>query len=246
MRKQLLILAAVLAIGASGALAAVTYTKDWADYNQPLMNTALAGDLLEGATATVEAGSFYAGLGSAADLTDGTWGTGWGAGAAILRDYAGDGVPAVTLRYDFPVPTDITEIRVFASNPDGYNGRSYHNYDVEYKLAGDPTVYTLMTLIRSTEFGAWNGNTEFVEKTATYVYDDAATYLLQNVEYLRFKLYDTGNTTGGFFDPYDPTNPLDLDGNLQAVEGSGIREIDVLPEPASFVLLLALAALRRR
>jgi hypothetical protein len=253
MRNRYLIagLAVVFLASASVAFGEVVYDKDWADFGGSLLKSQVAGDLLElpGTMVTIEDGGFYPGLGGPADLTDGIWGgSGWGAGAAILRDYAGNGTPAVTLRYDFAEPLDITEIRVFASNPDGYNARSYHDYDVEYKLAGDDTVYTLLELVRSTEFGAWNGNTEFVEKTATYIYDDANPFLLQDVEYIRFRLYDTGQTSGGFWDPYDASDPRDIDGNDPAAfEGSGIQEVDVIPEPASLLLLLAgLALLRRR
>ncbi len=246
---------ALMTIGlfVAAANGAAVYDKDWADYGESLDKSHVAGDLLESATATIEYGGFYPGLGGPADLTDGIWGgSGWGAGAAILRDYAaGDpptlsAEPAVTMRYDFAEPTDITEIRVFASNPDGYNARSYHNYDLEYKLFGDDTVYTLIEQVHSTNFGAWNGNTEFVEKTATYLYDDGRAFLLEGVEYLRFKLYDTGNTTGGLWDPYTTDDPLDMDGNVPAVEGSGIQEIDVLPEPAAIALFAVGALLLRR
>jgi hypothetical protein len=241
---------------ATGAMGAPTYTKDSADFGGSLQKSVVAGDLLEQGftTATAEQGSFYPGLGGVADLTDGTWGTGWGAGAAILRDYASSppgvsGTPAVTMRYDFSIPQDIGDIRVYASNPDGYNGRSYHNYDILYQVDGDATVYTLLEQVHSTNFGQWNGSTEFVEKTATYVYDSAGGFLIEDCVSLWFKLYDTSQTTGGFWDPYDPSDPRDTDGNNAAFEGPGIREIDVLiPEPASLSLLLlgGLAVLRRR
>jgi len=246
----------VLAL-ATIAAAAPTYTKDSADYGGSLIKSVVADDLLQQAftTATVEGGSFYPGLGGAGDLTDGTWGTGWGAGAAILRDYASaapgvSGTPAVTMRYDFSIPQNVGEIRVYASNPDGYNSRSYHNYDIEYMVDGDATVYTLLDQVHSTNFGVWNGvnGTEQVEKTATYVYDGAKGLLIEDCVMLRIKLYDVGQTTGGFWDPFDPSDPRDTDGNNAAFEGSGIREIDVIPEPASLMLLAlgGLAVLRRR
>jgi hypothetical protein len=243
----------VLAI-ATIATAAPTYDKDSADYGGSLIKSVVADDLLQQpfTTATQEQGGFI--LGGPADMTSGTWGAGWGNGAAVLMDWASDppnvsGTPSLTMRYDFAIPQNVGEIRVYASNPDGYNSRSYHNYDIEYMVAGDPTVYTLLEQVHSTNFGVWNGTTEFVERTATYVYDDAQTFLVEDCVMLRFKLYDVGNTTGGLWDPYFEDDPRDTDGNRAAFEGSGIREIDVLiPEPASLMLLAlgGLAVLRRR
>lgn len=244
----------VLAL-ATVAAAVPTYTKDSADYGGSLIKSVVAGDLLDQGftTATQEQGGFIGGLGTPVDLTDGTWGTGWGAGAAVLMDYASDppnvsGTPALTMRYDFAVPQNVGEIRVYASNPDGYNSRSYHNYDIEYMVAGDATVYTLLEQVHSTNFGTWNGTTESVERTATYVYDDARALLIEDCVMLRFKLYDVGNTTGGLWDPYFEDDPRDTDGNRAAFEGPGIREIDVIPEPATLALLVlgGLAVLRRR
>jgi len=260
MRNRLVTVLTIGLLGVSFATAGVVYDKDWADWGVDLTKPYVVGDLLEGATGTLEQGGFIAGLGDPGDLNDGIWGgSSWNNGSAVLRDYAADpeensGTPAATVRYDFPAAVDITEIRVFASNPDPngpYNGRSYQNYDVEYKLAGDPTEYTLLELVHSSNFGDWNNvpgsGTVTLNKTGTYIYDDAGGLLLQNVEYLRFKFYDVSQTSGGLWDPYWPSDPRDMDGNRAAFEGSGLQEIDVIPEPASIMLvLIGFVALRRR
>jgi len=251
-----LVTAACLA-GASVASADVVYDKDWADWGVDLSRPHVVGDLLESATWVLELGGFIPGLGDPGDLNDGIWGgNAWGNGCAVLRDWAADpeynsGTPAAIIRYDFPAPVNITEIRVFASNPDvnaPYNGRSFQNYQLEYKLAGDPTVYQLLNgeYIRSTNYGEWNGSTVRLNKTGTYIYNDAGGFILQNVEYLRFWFYDVSQTTGGFWDPFWPSDARDTDGNRAAFEGSGLQEIDVIPEPASMLLLAGAALLRRR
>jgi hypothetical protein len=240
--RKVTVSAIIMGLFATAAMGAAVYDKEAVDFGESLSRSVATDDLINGVSGAIEFGGFYPGLGTQMDVTDGIWGgSNWGAGSAILRDYASGnppvppGVPAVTLRYDFSPPADITEILVFASNPDGYNARSYQNYDVEYKLAGDPATYNLLEKVKCTEYGQWNGNTEFVEKTMTIIHDDASPFVLQNVEELRFKLYDTGQTTGGFVAPGE------------AVEGSGIQEIDVLPEPASLLLLgLGALFLRRR
>jgi hypothetical protein len=258
MRNHITIsLAVLLLVGTGVGFGGVVYDKDWADWDVDLSKPFVVGDLLENATWELEQGGFIGGLGDPGDLNDGIWGgSNWANGSAVLRDYAADpeensGTPAATIRYDFPAPVDISEIRVFASNPDQnapYNGRSYHNYQLEYKLAGDPMVYELLDgeYIRSSNYGDWNGSTIFLNKTGTYIYDDAGGLMLEGVEYLRFKFYDVSQTTGGFWDPFWPSDPLDTDGERAAFEGSGLQEIDVIPEPASVMLLLAGVALLRR
>jgi len=206
----------------------------------------LSGDLLHGMFGTVEAGGFHPATPPPGeeDLTDGVEGLGV---EAVLADYSN---PSLQIRYDFENPIDITEIRVFAANytPPNYNSRAYQNYDVEYMLAGDPTTYELLDYVRCTDYGAWNGSTEFVGATFTRIYDDTSYWLLQDVTQLRFRFYCVGQTTGGFWDPWDPDHPEDVDDNPAAFEASIIKEIDVIPEPASLSLLLlgGLAVLRRR
>ncbi|MFQ5804847.1 MAG: PEP-CTERM sorting domain-containing protein [Phycisphaerae bacterium] len=249
MRNRYLIagLATAFLASASVATAEVTYNPYAVD--GPVSDLPFpisSADMLNGMFGTVEAGGFHPATPPPGEvhLTDGIEGPGV---AAVLADYSN---PSLQIRYDFETPQDIAEIHVFAANwtPPNYNSRAYQNYDVEYMLAGDPTTYTLLEYVRSTDYGAWNGSTEFVGATLTRIYDDAADFIVQDVEQLRFRFYCVGQTTGGFWDPWDPEHPEDVDGNPAAFEASIIKEIDVfIPEPATLgLLLVGLAALRRR
>jgi hypothetical protein len=239
---------AAIGVLATATMAAPTYYKEAVDGTVgALSRPILAGDLIGGMFGTVEAGGFHAATPppGEVDLTDGIEGAGV---EAVLADYLN---PSLQIRYDFAQPIDITKIRVFASNPaigQPYNSRTYQNYDLEYMVDGDATTYTLLQYVRSTDYGQWNGSTEFVGSTLTEIYDDAATFVLQDVVQLRFRFYCVGQTTGGFWDPWDPGHPEDVDGQNAAFEASIIKEIDVLPEPASLLLvgLGGLALLRRR
>ena len=246
MLKIALLLAAA-GLFATTAVAAPTYSTETVDgpvgaLSEPI----LSNDLLNGMFGTVEAGGFHAATPppGEVDLTDGI------AGAdveAVLHDFLN---PSLQIRYDFVNPIDITEIRVFAANytPPIYNSRAYQNYDVEYMLAGDPTTYSLLDYVRATNYGAWNGSLELVGATLTNIYDDSQHFLLEDVVQLRFRFYCVGQTTGGFWDPWDDGHPEDVDGNPAAFETSIIKEIDVLPEPCTLALLglAGLALVRRR
>jgi hypothetical protein len=232
---------------AAGAAAAPMYTTEAVDGPVgALSKPILSNDLLSGMFGTVEAGGFHGATPppGEVDLTDGIAGAGV---EAVLADYLN---PSLQIRYDFASPTDITEIRVFAANPPvggPYNSRVYQNYDVEYMLEGDPNTYSLLEYVRATNYGAWNGSTEFVGATLTTIYDDSQYLLLADVVQLRFRFYCVGQTTGGFWDPWDDGHPEDIDGNPAAFEASIIKEIDVLPEPSCALLLIAgLGSLLRR
>ncbi|UCG16795.1 MAG: PEP-CTERM sorting domain-containing protein [Phycisphaerales bacterium] len=238
----------VLAFG-TAAMGVPMYDKYKVDGTVGLLPWPIdATDALNGMFGTVEAGGFHAATPAPGevDLTDGIEGAGV---EAVLADFSN---PSLQIRYDFTTPINVREIRVFASNPGPpYNSRAYQNYDVEYMLDGDPTTYELLDYVRSTEYGNWNGQTEFVGSTATRIRNDSYGWLLQDVVQLRFRFYCVGQTTGGFWDPWDAGHPEDTDGNPAAFEASIIKEIDVIdviPEPASLMLLAlgGLALLRRR
>jgi hypothetical protein len=224
-------LGALLVMGAGAATADPTYDAYAVDGPVGDLPFAIsADDILNGMFGAVEAGGFHAATPPPGeeDLTDGVEGSGV---EAVLADYLN---PSLQIRYDFENPVNITDIRVFSANytPPSYNSRAYQNYDVEYVLAGDPTTYTLLEYVRCTQYGAWNGSTEFVGATLTHIYDDTEEFVLQNVVELRFRFYCVGQTTGGFWDPWDADHPEDVDGNPAAFEASIIKEIDVFGEPA--------------
>jgi hypothetical protein len=237
----------VVGVFAASAVAAPMYTTEAVDGPVgALSKPILSNDLLNGVFGTVEAGGFHAATPppGEVDLTDGIEGAGV---EAVLADFLN---PSLQIRYDFVSPVDITEIRVFAANytPPTYNSRAYQNYDVEYMLDGDPNTYSLLNYVRATNYGSWNGSIESVGATLTNIYDDSQYFLLEDVVQLRFRFYCVGQTTGGFWDPWDSGHPEDVDGNPAAFEASIIKEIDVLPEPASLSLLAlgGMALLRRK
>lgn len=204
---------------------------------------ALSGtDLIHGLIGALEAGGFHDATpggtaGGLADLTDGQPGV---AAEAVLADFS---YPSLQVRYDFSPPVDVAEIRVFAANGNGGspNSRPGQTYQIEYSLDGDPGFDRLPIgnsqsptedLVQTGDydgdgFGAPPGG-DFLYATETMVSDSTSDLLLANVDSLRLIFYCVGNTAAAYFDPYDPGDPRDLDGQAAAFEATIVKEIDVL------------------
>jgi hypothetical protein len=172
-------------------------------------------------------------------FTDGTTGGGLN---GLLNDFPNlpfTSDPTKVVRYDIG-GQDITGINILAGN-EGADGRVFMT--VAIYTDGNLLKYVESDPLGTVNQGTWRST--FVE-----IFDDSSSILASGVNELRFDFYLVDNTGGQYRDPFDGVNPFTgLDDNLspQAQQAPLIWEIDVLPEPASLMLLsLAALVIRRR
>lgn len=182
-----------------------------------------------------------------AGLTDGIAGS---QVASVLADFL---YPAGVFQFDMPSPTDIGEIRVFASNTDR-DGRVFQNYDVYISTDANPDakerVFVPLIERVMTSFVVCDPGDGFfpnvnngaqvpaIEATVTTVFDDASTTLATGVTSVRFVFWGVSNTQKVFRDQWlgpigcgpltvDQLDPEDGDGFQRAFESPVIKEIDI-------------------
>ena len=174
-------------------------------------------------------------------LTDGATGGGLN---GLLNDFPAAGAPTKIVSYS--VGSDITGINILSGN-DGADGRIFMTVAIYADNA-------LLAYVESDPLGSLNNAqgdpNSYTSYRSTFVeiYDDASSVLAAGVSDLRFEFYAVDNTGGQYRDPFDGVNPFTgLDDGLSAAFVSPlIWEIDVLPEPASVILLSAALLLIRR
>lgn len=182
-----------------------------------------ASDLLHGRLGTREAGGFHAATpggdaGGLTSLTDGVAGSG---AQAVLADYSR---PALQVRYDFEPAVDLGALRVFSANADG---RVFQYYDVWVATAGTSGWLPLVTGVATGGFGQVNSG-QF-SAGLTEVVPDGVGPLATRVAALRLVFYgvSTVDPPGVFWDPWDASEPEDVDGQPRAYVAPILKEVDV-------------------
>lgn len=173
-------------------------------------------------------------------FTDGLGGSGGSGVRGLLNDFPDVGTPTKIVSYD-TAGEDITGINILSGN-DGADGRVF----MSVAIYADNNF---LAYVESDPLGTINNATSNQwASTFVRIRDDSGV-LAAGVNDIRFEFYAVDNTGGQYRDAWDGLNPFTgVDDGLNAAFVSPlIWEIDVLPEPASLVLLgLAALMLRRR
>jgi hypothetical protein len=146
----------------------------------------------------------------------------------LLADFPGPGSPAKSIQYALPVPSDISEIRVFTGN-DGRDGRVFHTYTVRFSSDWAHN-FTAPIYVQSHPSGTFNNAANNQWRVVLSQLTDASGHLARNVTHIEFDFYSVDNTGGEMRDPFDGANPFTgTDDDLNAAFVSPlVWEIDVL------------------
>ena len=236
---------------ATTAGAAVTSTTTHGTTSASLDSEIIAGDVISGMIATELAGD----LGWHSANTDpldqlpaftddgGIRGTGL---TGLLNDNA-PGVPVKRVQYDLTAPTDVTAIQILTGN-NGNDGRVFSTTVISLSTDGGGT-FGQLGYFQSDLSGTVNSGE--IGSTLVKIFDDQGGSLGSGVTNLIFEFYSVDNTLGEMRDPFDGVNPYTNvdDGMSAAFVSPLVLEIDVIPEPSSCVLMVAMLGLlvmRRR
>ena len=236
MCRKLVTLLVALLLTAGVAQAATIYSWEmnapYCSYSVPISNT----DLIEGKLGAIVTGGFHAatpvGCKQGECLTSGLCEA--DGCASVLADYL---KPSLWITYDLDEPTVLTEIRSFGAHDAG-GGRAFQNLTVEYQVEGAPDEWQVLVTYATT--GPFYTTNPGNKSSLIRIFDDGGGAMLggQLVTKLGFKYWPVGNVDGWFL-------PAD---HSESYVGSIIKEIDVIPEPATIALLGlgGLALLRRK
>lgn len=254
---KLLLALLLVVITSTSALAAAVSSTEHSTSVTGLDHRIAVGDVISGLQATILEGDFY----NLAQMTpadkipaftddEGILGSGF---TGLLRDFPGDGVPAIKVQYDLANPTDIREIRVLTGNAGG-DGRIFSTFAVYSSTDG--SQFDLLGYFESDPLGSVNTPQSNPRNYATLVSvtDDQSNVLAGGVTNLQFAFYAVDNTQGQYQDPFDGINPFTgLDDQFgEAIASPLVFEIDVIavPEPGILSTLglatVAATLLRRR
>ena len=226
--------ALVLIGGRSTAHAAILVTKDFNNTSQ-IYYPAIATDLINSGQPTLAGVSSnnyvkWGGLGSLANLNNGTVGASGNTGDLTIDD---DGVFTVTFDLTIdgtrPLGYSITSIQTFAGWDDA---RIQQAYEVWYSQVGSASYVQLGGAVTNRVDGSnpVNGSTRIT------IAEDTLPYLVTGVDSLQFRFSDA-------------TPPLPSDNMTTAYREVDVLGVATIPEPATMLLLLCgggLVALRRR
>jgi hypothetical protein len=143
--------------------------------------------------------------------------------SVILNDYA---LPSLYVRYTFPQPMNIYDIRIFAGHFGDTGNRAFINCDI---LINDELAREELKsgILGQNPVG---GDSVAVVRWAP---DEGQSFVAENVSNIEFKFYCVSGIGAGFLDPWDPCQhpDKDKDGTGMAYVASIIKEIDVFGEP---------------
>ncbi len=257
MRKSMAMLCVLLTASVAGAAVTSTFDSGAATDGSDLPVQPASGDLIDGVTPptvdTFRPGSnqgFHGANGAPGDqfpaYTDGGFGGGLH-GLLVDNDPVVDGQVVQGITYDLG-GQDVSEIRVFGGNADA---RQFLTLVVELSFNGVDFVgvgpdngYFQPAGINSNDVPPGWGS-------VMRIFDDGGALLGSGVEKVRFQFFASGNNNPQrYVDPFSGANPFTGfdDGQGAANQSPLIREIDILPEPASLALIAlgSVALLRRR
>ena len=158
--------------------------------------------------------------------------------AGLLNDFPTTGQPTKRIQYDFTQATDIPGIQILTGN-DGKDGRVFSTTAISASTDNGSTFspvglgYFESDLPGTVNSGQWGS-------TLVRIFDDAGGPLVTGATNLIFEFYAVDNTGGEYRDPFDGMNPYTNvdDGLSAAFVAPLVWEVDVIPEPASCLLLL--------
>lgn len=141
----------------------------------------------------------------------------------------------------------VTELRVFGGNSDA---RQFLTLIVELSYDGTTFVGVGANNGYFQPAGVNTNDTPQGFGTVMRIFDDSGAPLGTGVQAIRLQFFASGNNNPQrYVDPFDGVNPYTGfdDGQFSANQSPLIREVDVLPEPTSLLLLgLAGMLIRRR
>ena len=160
--------------------------------------------------------------------------------AGLLNDNA-PGVPVKRVQYDLRHAVDVTGINILTGN-DGKDGRVFSTTVISASTDGGAN-FSQIGYFESDPLGTINSGQW--GSTLVKIFDDSGADLVTGATNLIFEFYSVDNTGGQYRDPFDGANPFTgIDDGLTAAFVSPlVWEIDVIPEPASAVLVLAASTL---
>jgi hypothetical protein len=138
------------------------------------------------------------------------------------------GLPVKLIEYALPVPSDISEIRVFTGN-NGRDGRVFHTYTVRFSSDWGQT-FTAPIYVQSHLSGTLNNANNNNWRVVLSQLTNTTGTLASEVTHIRFDFYAVHNTLDEMRDPYDGVNPFTAvdDGYNAPITSPLVWEIDVL------------------
>ncbi len=176
-------------------------------------------DLIESMTGQIISGGFHpANAGSVAKLSNGLFDS--NGVTLVLADYES---PALRVRYTFPQPMDIEEVRIFAGhNGDGGN-RAFQSNDIW--INGEPAA----TELNTGNYEQKSGGSKAVS-LVRWLPEEGNGFAARYVETLDVFMFCSSSLSGDFRDRWSPLDDpeKDKDGLGPAFVAPIIKEIDVL------------------
>lgn len=156
--------------------------------------------------------------------------------AGLLNDFPVAGMPTKRVQYEFAQPTNIPAIQILTGN-EGKDGRVFSTTSLSYSTDGGAS-FSDIGYFESDPLGTSNGGRW--GSTMVTIFDDSGARLAEGATHLIVEFYGVDNTGDQYRDPFDGVNPFTgIDDGLTAPNTSPlVWEIDIVPEPASAVMLL--------
>jgi len=188
-------------------------------------------DLIEGMLPQWQGGFHPATTGGVERLTNGSFDP--ELTSVVLRDYA-DHEPSLIVRYEFPSPVRIDEIRIFAGHPADGGNRAFQSNDIY--INDELVAYDLTTgNYGQVSPGAWAGAVSVVRLLPP----EGQTSVAHNVTSVAIHAWCSSSLQLDFRDRWSPYLDIlnDSDGVDPAYVAPVLKEIDVIgaPEPSSTV-----------
>jgi len=179
-------------------------------------------DLVEAMIPAIVSGGFHpASQGDASNLTNGLFDANYL--TLVLADYSD---PALRVRFEFPEPVDITEVRIFAGHDRDSGNRAFQSNDIY--VNGHPAALELNTGSYGQVATGWSA-----VSLVRWLPPEGEKVAAKNVHSLDILMWCTSTLSSDFVDRWSPLDDpeKDWDGAGPAFVAPLIKEIDVFGQP---------------